>query len=61
MNEDAALLGRYQIDAMAGGQHETIGDTVRAALTAYVAGGLGDPNVPRVFIYLGDPATRVDW
>ena len=61
MNEDAALLGRYQIEALADAQHETIGETVRAALTAYVAGGLGDPNTPRIFIYLGDPAVRVDW
>jgi hypothetical protein len=61
MNADAALLGGHQIDAIASGEHVTVGDSIRAALAAYAAAGVGDPNVPRVFIFLGDPATRVDW
>jgi hypothetical protein len=61
MNEDAARLGAHQIEAIASGKHATIGDSVRAALAAYAASGKGDPDAPRIFILLGDPATRVDW
>jgi hypothetical protein len=61
MNADAALLGGYQIEALASGDHQTIGDSVREALAAYAASGHGDPAVQRIFILLGDPATRIDW
>ena len=61
MNEDAALLGSYQVETIGTGEHSTIGDSVRAALAAYAASGEGDPTLPRIFIFLGDPATRVDW
>jgi hypothetical protein len=61
MNEDSALLGRHQVEAIAGGEYATIGDSVRAALNAYVASGTGNPDLPRIFIFLGDPAVRVDW
>jgi hypothetical protein len=60
MNADAALLGGYQIEALASGDHMTIGDSVREALAAYAASGQGDPAVQQIFILMGDPATRID-
>jgi len=61
MHADAARLGEHHIAALASGKHATVGDSVRAALAAFAASGEGDPDTPRIFILLGDPATRVDW
>ena len=61
MNEDAKELGARHIAAIASGQHSTIGGSVRAALAAYAADPDSDPQLPRKFILLGDPAARAGW
>ncbi len=50
MNADAKRLGRHHVEAIAVGNHTTIGDSVRAALAAYVLGDHDDPNMPRKVI-----------
>ena len=61
MNADAVRLGQHHLAAVTSGEHSTIGGSVRAALQAYVATGEGDPLLPKIFVFLGDPATRVNW
>lgn len=61
MNEDSKRLGAQHVAAIASGAHDTIGGSVRAALTAYLAAGEGDADLALKATLLGDPATRVDW
>ncbi|MDX2437166.1 MAG: C25 family cysteine peptidase [Acidobacteriota bacterium] len=61
MNKDAKKLGAHHINAIAGGAHPTIGQSVRAALAAYLLNDHDDEDLPRKVILLGDPAIRVDW
>jgi len=61
MNENAKRLGAAHTATIAGGGHTTIGDSVRAALAAYVGAGESDPSLVRIVTLLGDPATAIDW
>ncbi len=61
MNEDARRLGAHHVDAIASGGHGTIGQSVRAALAAYLLGEHTDGDLPRKLILFGDPAVAVDW
>jgi len=56
MNADAKRLGSQHVSAIAGGGHTTIGDSVRAALAAYLLDEHDDDDLPRKLILLGDPA-----
>jgi hypothetical protein len=60
MNDNARLLGQLHIEAIAGGGTETIGDSVRTALEAYVAAN-DEGETPHLYVLIGDPATRMDW
>ena len=61
MNADAKRLGGHHVATIADGNHTTIGESVRAALAAYLAGDHDDDDLPRKMFLLGDPAVAVDW
>jgi hypothetical protein len=60
VNDNARLLGRMHIEAVATGEHQTIGDSIRAALEAYAAAS-DEGETPHLYVLIGDPATQAGW
>ena len=61
MNADSFALADKHVEAIASGEHSTLGQSVLAALAAYAAAPDSDPDLPRKYILLGDPAVTADW